>query len=116
MAAPNITVNFPGFAEVFRQAPAPAAPAPLAPIPIPNGAQPANQHRERRLLPPMELEDFRVRYRLSQKILEKLSEIEVTGPDALYLISDADLRTEGKLKANFLLVTCCCSYCRTSLG
>ena len=80
-----ITVNFPGFAQLFAAAApnAPTAPtAPAAPPPVP---------RRVVLLPPMELGAFCTQYFLSQNIQQKLEAIQVTGPHVLRLISDADL-------------------------
>jgi hypothetical protein len=89
--APAVTVNFPGFVDFFRQ-PNPAIP--LGPLPIPNGA--ADRQPEA-LLPPMKLEIFCAQYSLSDDIQMKLASIQVAGPHVLSLISDLDLRGEGKL-------------------
>jgi hypothetical protein len=87
--APAITVNFPGFADIFRP-----APAPLAPLPIPNGAEGA--HPQVPLLP-MKLALFCAQYELSDEIKDKLSAIQIVGPHVLSLVSDTDFRGEGKL-------------------
>ena len=88
---PAVTVNFLGFADFFRQ---PNAAIPLGPLPIPNGA--ANRAHEAPL-PPMKLEIFCAQYSLSDDIQMKLASIQVAGPHVLSLISDLDLRGEGKL-------------------
>ncbi|KAF8958724.1 hypothetical protein BDZ97DRAFT_1915991 [Flammula alnicola] len=90
--APAITVNFPGFADVFR---APNAP-PLAPV-NPATAAPANSPRHRVPPPPMKLDSFCHRYELSEEIRGKLDAIQIAGPHVLRLISDTDLRGEGRL-------------------
>lgn len=96
-AAPTFTVNFPpGFADIFRQ-PNQQVAGPLGPPPI---------HAENHLrpqpgpevpLPPMKLETFVTHYNLSDDLQAKLVSIHVAGPHVLSLISDADLRGEGKL-------------------
>lgn len=94
VAAPAVTVNFPGFADFFRQ-PNPAIP--LGPLPIPNGAANRASFKDEALLPPMKLEIFCAQYSLSDDIQMKLTSIQVAGPHVLSLISDLDLRGEGKL-------------------
>ncbi|KAF8812902.1 hypothetical protein BYT27DRAFT_7085899, partial [Phlegmacium glaucopus] len=89
-AAPAITVNFPGFADIFR---APNAP-PLGPI-NPAIAAPMNSPRHRVPPPPMELADFCCQFKLSNELREKLDVIHIAGPHILCLVSDADLRGDG---------------------
>ena len=48
-------------------------------------------------LPLMKLEIFCAQYSLSDNIQTKLTSIQVAGPHVLSLISDHDLRGEGKL-------------------
>lgn len=87
-----ITVNFPGFAELFTHANAPviAPPAPAPPVPhaatIHNVA--SHQHAH---LPPMDLAIFCTKYKLSVQIKTKLEAIQIAGPHVLHLISDGDL-------------------------
>lgn len=103
--APAITVNFPGFAEIFRQPNAPALAGPLVPLPIPNGEAPAAPHPPQRRqppLPPMILDPFCATYELSDAIKDKLIAIHITGPHVLRLISDTDLRGEGGLSVGEL--------------
>lgn len=94
---PAVTVNFPGFADFFRQPNPPAIPQVGPLVPIPNGAvnHAALQHEAP--LPPMKLEIFCAQYSLSDDIKIKLTSIQVAGPHVLSLISDIDLRGEGKL-------------------
>ena len=91
-----ITVNFPGFAELFAHAKAPptAFPAPSMPgaASVPNVAP-----RRRTLLPPTDLAPFCAKYHLSAQIKTKLDAIQIAGPHVLRLISDTDLRGEGAL-------------------
>jgi len=91
-----ITVNFPGFAELFAHAKAPIT---ALPVPPATGAGAASNAAPRRCapLPPMELAVFCMQYWLSDQIETKLSAIHITGPHVLCLISDADLRGEGSL-------------------
>jgi hypothetical protein len=96
-AAPAITVNFPGFADIFR---APNAP-PLGPAEPPLAASVNSPHR-RVPLPPMELEDFCRQFNLSYELRAKLNVIHITGPHVLRLVSDADLRGEGGLSVGEL--------------
>jgi hypothetical protein len=92
--APAITVNFPGFAEMFCQ-PNAALPAPVnSTAAAPN---PINSPCRRAPLPPMKLDDFCKQYLLSDLIEDKLCNIQITGPHVLRLISDSDLRGEGNL-------------------
>ena len=94
-----ITVNFPGFAELFAHAKAPmiTPPAPPAPQSVPNVTP-----RQRVLLPPMDLIIFCTKYRLSVQIKTKLEAIQIAGPHVLCLISDADLQGEGALSVGEL--------------
>jgi hypothetical protein len=94
-AAPNFTVNFPpNFADIFRQ-PNQQMAGPLGPLPIHavNHLHPQPEVP----LPPMKLETFVAHYNLSDDLQAKLVSIHVAGPHVLSLISDADLRGEGKL-------------------
>jgi hypothetical protein len=79
--APASTVNFPGFADIFRLPNMP----PLLP-----GVNPAPP-------PTMKLDEFCEQYELSDSIRKKLGNIQITGPHVLCLISDSDLRGEGQL-------------------
>lgn len=91
---PAITVNFPGFAEIFRQ---PNAPAPLGPLLAHNVADNHAAPIRQAPLAPMDLENFCVQYMLSDNIKAKLESIHVAGPHVLSLISNADFRGEGQL-------------------
>ena len=94
-----ITVNFPGFAELFVHAKTPAI-APVAPPALPAPGAPAAPNvacRRRTLLPPTSLTLFCANYHLSDQIKTKLDAIQIAGPHVLGLISDADLRGEGAL-------------------
>lgn len=98
-AAPNITVNFPGFADIFQQPNAQRAAVPLGLLPkaIPDVAENRPAPVTVVLLPPMKLEIFCAHYSLSDEIQMKLVSINIPGPHVLSLISDADLRGDGKL-------------------
>jgi hypothetical protein len=88
-AAPPITVNFSGLADLLKQNGAPVAPAPAAGSAVSAKNEP--------LPPPMELALFCDQYHLSNDIKKKLGSIHVSGPHVLRLITDADLRGEGTL-------------------
>jgi hypothetical protein len=88
----GITVNFPGFADIFRhQNPLPASQAPV------HAADPINSPHRRIPPPPMKLDDFCQHYDLSDAINAKLVDIQIAGLHVLRLIADCDLREEGKL-------------------
>jgi len=90
-----ITVNFPGFAELFAQAK--TLPIPLPALPVLGAAAIPNSPHRHAPLPPMDLTIFCTKYRLSVQIKLKLDAIQIAGPHVLRLISDADLRGEGAL-------------------
>lgn len=89
--APSITVNFPGFADIFRP-PNALLPAPALAPAVPARASPINSPCRRVPPPPMKLDDFCWRYELSDGIKEKLRNIQIAGPHVLRLISDPDFR------------------------
>ena len=96
-AAPNITVNIPGLGDLFRQQlPQP----PMEPLAAQNLNLPAPGAR--RLPPPTKLDDFCRLYHLSESVKGKLTDIQITGPHVLHLVSDVDLRGEGKLSVGEL--------------
>ena len=89
-----ITVNIPGFAELFAHVKTPA----IAPVAAPGvAAAPNVAHRQCTLFPPTELILFCTNYRLSDQIKKKLNAMQIAGPHIICLISDADLQGEGAL-------------------
>lgn len=91
-AAPAITVNFPGFADLLRAPTARVANGPAdlqdAPAVLPHQGAP---------LPQMPLATFCQTYSLSFDIEQKLHAIQLSGPHVLSLISNTDLRAEAML-------------------
>ena len=93
---PNITVNIPGLGDLFRQQLPPPPVEPLA-------AQNLNLPAPARHLPPRtKLDDFCTRYDLLESVKDKLMAIQITGPHILHLVSDVDLRGDGKLSVGEL--------------
>ena len=95
-AAPAITVNFPGFADIFRAPNTPEIPAAVnavarAPAAIDSVRQRAPPP------PPMMLDNFCRLYKLADDIKAKLDIIHIAGPHVLRLVSDSDLRDSGGL-------------------
>ena len=87
---PSITVNFPGFTDIF-QPPNVLLPAPaLAPV-VPAHASLINSLHHCVPPPPMKLDDFCQQSELSDGIKKKLHNIQIAGLHVLHLISDPDL-------------------------
>ena len=87
-AAPPITVNFSGLADLLKQNGTPVVP-PAVPAAVFAKNEP--------LPPPMALALFCDQYHLSNDIKRKLDSIHISGPHVLRLITDTDLRGEGTL-------------------
>ena len=94
--APLITMNFPGFTEIFQPSNAPLPAPALAPT-VPACASPINCPHRHIPPPPMKLDDFCWWYELSDGNKEKLHNIQIAGLHILCLISDPDFWGEGKL-------------------
>ncbi|KAJ3543455.1 hypothetical protein NMY22_g3140 [Coprinellus aureogranulatus] len=84
--------------EMCRTAFMPAqVPAHTLPAPNPLAMAGSTSTPDTSLLEPMELDDFAMLFGLSENITFKLAAADIPGPHVLRLVSDKDLREDGKL-------------------